>query len=237
MEKKKILVVVKAYPEPSTKYQSAICMAGITEQHEWIRLYPIDYDYFIKHLNFPKFTWIEADVEKATEKLMRKESYKVKKESIKIVDSSIAQVGGSEKEKVKIWAIRKKWVLPMLSSSIESLDAKWRADRTSLGVIKPNLVDLRFRKPVDEIKIEKERYLQQTLDGGQVFIPDRIEHTISYQYRCKDPNCATKHDQTCEDWELFEAVRDWPYSGAEKEQKIRERYFDYMKTRTFFRFP
>ncbi len=74
MEKKKILVVVKAYPEPSTKYNSAICMAGITEQNEWIRLYPIDYDYFIKHLNFSKFTWIEADVEKSTEKLMRKES-------------------------------------------------------------------------------------------------------------------------------------------------------------------
>ncbi|MEX2718365.1 MAG: hypothetical protein Q6370_018865 [Candidatus Sigynarchaeota archaeon] len=231
MEKKKILVVVKAYPEPSTKYKSAICMAGITEQHEWIRLYPIDYDYFINNLNFPKFTWIEADVAKSTEKLMRKESFKVRKETIKVVDDSIARVSGSKKEKAKIWAIRKKWVSSILSPSIEALDVKWHADRTSLGVIKPNLVDLRFRKSIDEIKIEKEHYPQQTLTGGRVLVPDIIEHAISYRYRCEGSDCSTLHDQTCEDWELFEAVRNWPYQGEEKEQKIREQYFDNLKTR------
>jgi hypothetical protein len=231
MEKKKILVVVKAYPEPSTKYKSAICMAGITEQREWIRLYPIDYDYFIKNLKFPKFTWIEADVEPATEKLMRKESFRVKKETIKIVDDSISQIGGSEKERAKVWTARKKWLTSSLTPSIESLDLKWKEDRTSLGVIKPNLVDLRFRKPVDEIKIVKERYLQQTLTGDRILVPDRIEHAISYKYRCEGTDCTTLHDQTCEDWELFEAVRDWPYSGAEKEEKIRAQYFDFMKTR------
>ncbi len=80
LEKKRIYVLTKAYPERSTKYGSAICMAGVTEEGEMIRLYPIDYDYFMKKLNFSKFTLIEADVEKAQEKLKRKESFKVEKE-------------------------------------------------------------------------------------------------------------------------------------------------------------
>ncbi len=31
------------------------------------------------------------------------------------------------------------------------------------------------------------------------------------------------HDMTCEDWELFEAVRKWQYPAKEKEEKIQEK--------------
>lgn len=36
---KEILVLVKAYPEPSKKYGSSVCTAGITKEGEWIRIY------------------------------------------------------------------------------------------------------------------------------------------------------------------------------------------------------
>ncbi len=43
METKRILVTVKTYPTPAAKYTETVCTAGITEDGEWIRIYPIRY--------------------------------------------------------------------------------------------------------------------------------------------------------------------------------------------------
>jgi len=43
-QKKKILVAVKAYPNPSSKYVETVCCAGIDlSTNQWIRLYPIPF--------------------------------------------------------------------------------------------------------------------------------------------------------------------------------------------------
>ncbi|MDA0267977.1 MAG: hypothetical protein O2890_14060, partial [Cyanobacteria bacterium] len=39
--KTKVLITVMTYPHPSRGYQELVCTAGITENHEWVRLYPI----------------------------------------------------------------------------------------------------------------------------------------------------------------------------------------------------
>lgn len=239
-KKERILILVKAYPEQSDKYGSSICMAGITEDYKWMRIYPIQFDYFIRNLNFKKFTWIEADIQKTKEKLMRKESHKVKLNSIKIVDDSIAQLKGSESQKKKIWEKRKGIINNLLNKSIYELKQKWEQDRTSLGIIKPILVDFRFRKPVNQIKIERSKMYQKTLKGEKILVADKIEHALSYKFRCSDATCTfnkdkkKSHDITCEDWELFEAIRKWPYSPKEMELKLREKFFDWMKNRDLY---
>ncbi len=43
-EKKRVLVTVKAYPEKSKKYGEVVCTIGLTEEGEWIRLYPIPFN-------------------------------------------------------------------------------------------------------------------------------------------------------------------------------------------------
>jgi len=42
-------------------------------------------------------------------------------------------------------------------------------------------------------------------------------------------NIGKFQDMTCEDWELFEAIRKWHYPPREKEEKIEERFFNWMK--------
>jgi hypothetical protein len=39
--KKRILIVAKTYPCPSTKYGELVCTAGIDETGKWHRLYPV----------------------------------------------------------------------------------------------------------------------------------------------------------------------------------------------------
>ncbi len=46
MERKRVLILVKAEPSPSRKYGSTVCTAGITEDGEFIRLYPIPFSLF-----------------------------------------------------------------------------------------------------------------------------------------------------------------------------------------------
>jgi len=232
-EKKKIIILVKAYPERSSRYGSIICMAGITKEGDWIRIFPVEFDYFIKKLKIKKFTLIEAEVEKASEKLMRKESYKVKRNSIKILDDSLSKLRGSNAETKKIWQERKKLILPYVNTSIEELKQKYEVDRTSLGLIKPNLIELNFRKPLKDIIIEHQTLLQKTLNNDYIRVADKIEHIISYIFKCNDPTCKG-HDLTCEDWELFGAIRNWKYPPKEKELKIREKFFDWMKKRDLY---
>ena len=76
-EKKKVTVVTKAYPEPSSKYGQVACTAGITEEGEWIRLYPIDLTHFIGANKISKFDIIEVEVKPDHDKLSRKEALAV----------------------------------------------------------------------------------------------------------------------------------------------------------------
>ena len=39
----RVLITVKTYSIPSTKYDELVCTAGVTEDGELIRLYPINF--------------------------------------------------------------------------------------------------------------------------------------------------------------------------------------------------
>ena len=79
-EKKKILVTVKTYPLPSKKTMEASCTAGITQDGNWIRLFPLPFRYLQSSKQFKKYQWIEAKITKASDP--RPESYKIDIDSI-----------------------------------------------------------------------------------------------------------------------------------------------------------
>ena len=60
--KTKVLITVMTYPHPSETHQELVCTAGITEDQQWVRLYPIDYRYRPKEQQFRKYQWIEIDL-------------------------------------------------------------------------------------------------------------------------------------------------------------------------------
>ena len=132
-EKKTVFLTVKAYPEKSKKYGACVCTAGITELGEMIRLYPIPFETFRGGKNIPKYSWISVDCEKASEYLNRKESYRVRYETIQIL--SHIDTGYD-----KSWNERNRIVLPVISESLEDLEKRANLDNTSLGLIKPRQI-------------------------------------------------------------------------------------------------
>ncbi len=40
IKKQRVLITVKTYPTPSTRYIELVCTAGVREDGPWIRIYP-----------------------------------------------------------------------------------------------------------------------------------------------------------------------------------------------------
>ena len=235
-ERKKVLVTVKAAPESSKKYGDCICTAGITEEGELIRLYPIPLSLFQTGKGFKKFDWIEVECKNVSdeEKLKRKESYKIRAGTLKVVDSSLSGPRRID------WNKRNSLVYPSRAGSLEELKSAYDEDRTSLGIIR--VADIEdFYRTEDLTNEEKEgqKLLQMTFDkvgGGDLslrpqWILEQIPHVFKYRFSCEGSACSG-HDVTCEDWELFEANRKYParYGNTDLAwEKLRDRFFRFFK--------
>ena len=60
--KEKILITVKTYPVLSRTYTELVCTAGVNEQGEWRRIYPVRFRQLRDENKYKKYQWIEADL-------------------------------------------------------------------------------------------------------------------------------------------------------------------------------
>jgi len=203
-EKKKVLVTVKAYPEQSTKHGTVVCTAGIADTGDWIRLYPMPYNAFLGPGKIQRYDWIEVECERVTtEKLSRKESYRVRDGSVKIIDLSLSQ----EKIRGRVpWEKRNEIILPKVVPSLEFLKNQYAEDGTSLGLVRPQEIK-RFYTRGDLAQPPEPRGYQESLDGQKIPIISNIPHIFAYTFRCAGCSEGQEHDIMCEDWELFESYR------------------------------
>ncbi len=126
---KKILIIAKTLPTPSKKYGELVCTAGIDENSNWFRLYPIPFKNLNKENKYKKYQWINVEVEKDTND-PRLESYKIigNIEPLNIVDTKNG------------WELRKELIIKNVYMSKTKLlyDCKVSNERTSLAIFKSN---------------------------------------------------------------------------------------------------
>ncbi|MDK2915959.1 MAG: hypothetical protein PWR25_516 [Euryarchaeota archaeon] len=230
-EKKRVWVIVKTYPEYSRRSRGEVaCTAGITEEGNWIRLYPISTRHYIGDNKIRKFDLVEVTCQKAeSEKLGRKESYKVKEGSdITIIDRSLSGAPNS-----KIWDKRNKLILDKVDPSLSHLDQKHKEDKTSLGLIKPKEVLKFYNRQELEIYTGPKEY-RQGIDGSKTPVIQKIPYPFAYRFKCSD-GCLTcsngSHDILCEDWELLEAYRRWGQEYGDTQilwEKLYDKFYTWM---------
>ncbi|VVB62829.1 Uncharacterised protein [uncultured archaeon] len=234
-EKKRVLVTVKAYPEKSRKYGEVVCTIGLTDEGDWIRLYPIPFNIFSGRDGLKKYDWIEVYCRRAEEKLSRKESYRIRDGSLKIIDRSLS----SKKVKGKAdWLERNKLLLDHAAPSLEDLQSRFDEDRTSVGLIKPAEVFEFYKK--EELQIYGEaKAFQQSLFGTSIPDIEEIPHLFGYSFRCFGCKEGKKHNIQCEDWELFESYRSWGKKYGNVNllwEKLQDKYFRSMMKRNLYFF-
>ncbi len=223
-KKTKVLILVKTYPVPSGKHGEVACTAGITENAEWVRLYPIPFRSLGELQKYQKYQWVEVELApKGSANDMRKESRKVKINTIKPIDPPIPPGDN--------WRARRKLVDQLPVRTLNEFKTLYNSDKTSLGVVRPaRVLDLKI-EPVSPVWSEKQ---QAILNQPDFFRPQtkalaKLPYKFSYQFECEDSDKA--HNAMIEDWELGALyLKEAHRLGGEKAaaESVRKKYLDEM---------
>lgn len=194
----RVLITVKTYPIPSDTYDELVCTAGVTEDGEFVRLYPINFRDLPYAQQYKKYQWIELKVKKHGKRDRRKESYRPVDGSIKILGEPLGTKDN--------WRERTKYALNKKSKSMEDLREIQDVDRTSLGVFKPKVVhDLVISSDDPDWK---PAYLQELKQmriwetrKASLRPLRKVPFAFHYRFECDDPRC-NGHRMSIHDWEV-----------------------------------
>jgi len=224
--KKKILIIVKTYPSISKKYNELVCTAGITEEGNWIRIYPIPFRQLKDR--YKKYQWIETDVEKSTSD-PRPESYKVLDPS-KIKLLNLVDTKNNWRERKQI--LKKVKVYDDLKKIIELA----HNNKHSLCVFKPKRIcDFEIKEVDRNWNQEKIKELKSKNNQGDLFkitsdvfkIVNKLPYKFSYSF---EDIKGVKSTLMIEDWEIGELYWNCLKRNKNDEsltiKQIKEKYFD-----------
>lgn len=193
--KTKVLITVMTYPHPSQSYIELICTAGVTENGEWVRLYPINYRYRPSHQKFRKYQWIEIELaEQGSKNDQRKESRKPCLDSIRLLGEPL-DTGNN-------WADRRQIIDKLPIRTLNEFISLYDQDKTSLGVVRPTrIIDLTIEESEPDWKPAQQKALSQLrLFGPQPKHLSKIPFKFSYVFECEDS--SKPHNAMITDWEL-----------------------------------
>ncbi len=222
----RVLITVKTYPIPSSKYDELVCTAGVTASGEFIRLYPINFRDLPYIRQYRKYQWIEVDVEKHRGPDQRKESYRPRKDSIRTLGEPIDTNRGT-------WRDRSLIVLQKRSRSMEWLWDAQTADNTSLGIIRPRRIhELTYTPAEPEWRPSQTQALRQARiweDRSASLVPPRkVPFDFHYRFECEDERC-NGHRMSIHDWEvgaLFWRDVDQGHSHESAAEQVTKRFYD-----------
>lgn len=232
MDSKRVLITIKTYPTPSTKYREIVCTGGVLEDGSLIRLYPIDYRYRDYSQWFKKYHWIEVNLVKSSND-PRPESYKPIGE-IKVVNEKPISTSNG-------WAERKRYVLAKGTQNMCWLQEQPQKE-ISLAIIRPGIVtDFTWKKTSTSWSRSQLNALNQTqlFDTNTSKSLEKIPYEFSYLFKCEAKGCKG-HKKMIEDWEvmeLYRKMRDDYLDENKALNKVREKFLDEIcspKRETYF---
>ena len=205
-QQKRILILCKTYPSPSTQYIETSCVAGMDENGHLIRLYPVPFRFIEGDKQFKKWQWITASIRKAT-KDHRTESHNV------FIDTLTLGEHISTKNE---WAERRQWLnkLPLFTdfAEIQPTDAK---SSVSLALLKParlERLEIVAAKTPSWTSEELEKLLQAEKQAELFLDKTVIAHTPAtlqkmpydfyYCYVCLTSEGEKSYRHKLSDWEV-----------------------------------
>lgn len=225
LTKTRVLITVMTYPHPSESHQELVCTAGITEDQQWVRLYPIDYRYRPKEQQFRKYQWIEIGLAaRGAKNDDRKESRKPDLDSITMLGNPLSSAND--------WRARREIIDAMPHHTRTELEGLYVTEKVSLGIVRPTeIIDLKVEPVERQWKPEWEATLKQfNLFGDQPKALQKLPYKFSYVFRCADTG-ERPHSAMIEDWELGVLYRkEVERLGGEEEaiSSVKKKYLDEM---------
>jgi len=208
----KILVLAITYPDYSKrKKYYTLCIAGINEDFELFRIFPIPLHYYIKNTDIlKKYNWINCKLLESGD--YRNESYKVDCRSICSQNLKNFNLFSKVNENY---------------CTLEDLE-NIKADNFSLGFIKPIITGISLSST--KARMKKKRFLsnQLTLFSGNLG-ENYIPYLIRFEFRCESSDNCTGHNIICEDiffWKIIKKSLDNGYPLNEIEENLKTNYLN-----------
>jgi hypothetical protein len=213
---REVLITVKAYPNPSKKYQETVCVAGVTKEEGWLRLYPVSFRHLPRGVQFKKYQIVRLRMRKH-ESDTRPESFRPDQHNFQLGEFIST---GSE------WNDRKNWLLPTVKAAMCEILALQREKGISLGMFKPKEIrDLVFEK-ADREWGDIINQLSLFENPGKPLEP--VPFRFKYSYVCDDPHCKG-HEQSIIDreaCELYRKLKQGETSEQSLKAKMRQKWVD-----------
>lgn len=229
--RKKVLITVTTYPLPSRSYDELVCTAGILENGDWIRIYPVPLSFLIDlkgtgKVKNVKYTWIELDLIKRLDDFRPESHSPVNYNFRDIVIGENINTDGN-------WALRKDLCLKKIYTNKALLLNDSKAPRNvSLATFKPsNILGLEVEEDVREWKNEwkelrKQGDLFETVKAVETLIP---KLPYKFYYRFVDDS-GVESKLMIEDWEIGALYWNCLKNAEGNEniaiRKVREQYLD-----------
>jgi hypothetical protein len=238
-----LLILTKTYPVPSGNYIEVTCVAALTSQGDFRRLYPIPFRLLDKSSQFKRWEWITARTSRATSD-RRPESYRIDIDSIRR-----GQIVGTSRG----WQKRLAFIQPHILSSFAELESRRASLGYSLGILRPTrLIELQVVKSdkPDWDERQKAQLSKQWLfhreDAKQRTLLRKVPYDFYYKYEIESVEGTETLIHKITDWEVgrlyWRCVEN--YGASRWEAKFRQKIeFDLAKTDlllligTMHRFP
>lgn len=208
-------VLVKAFPQPSAKYEETVCVAAVDEDtREFLRLFPIRYRRLAAEHRFERYDQVTLTLTKAGDP--RPESYHVDEGSIRVTDK--ARPGSlSEQSRVQLWA-------PLVAPSLTALYEENKTAKRSLGIIKPDPGSVVFKhKRVEDTATEDQEVTAQMFAQASLLEDElkplaRPEYSFAYSFT----SGGRAHSYQIHDWEVQAAFHHYKkrYGGEAEALKM-----------------
>lgn len=216
---KRVLIVVRTYPTPAQKGIEVSCTAGITDDGQWIRLFPVPYRFLEADQRFRKYQTISANFRHARGD-QRPESYNIDVDSLKIRSEPLTTRNN--------WAKRKAVLAGLTAPSLCALETeREQKGAPTLGFFRPREIghlEIRETSP-NWSEAQLARLQQNPLFGPTPSRQlEKLPYEFRYHFRCDDESCPG-HNLMCTDWEAGQAFRTYRKQyGGDWEAKFRQRF-------------
>jgi hypothetical protein len=230
MVKKKVLITVTTYPLPSRSYDELVCTAGVLENGEWIRIYPVPLKFLMGLRNNGKiesfkYNWFELDL------IKRLDDFIPESHSLVSYDfNNILSLGKIETK--NNWSERKKYCTVNVYTNIKKLiDDSKDPKNVSLATFKPNKIS-DFEIKNEENREWKNEWKELRKQGDlfeQGKNPEILIRKLPYKflYHFIDDE-GTKCRLMIEDWEIgalyWNCLKNAEGDEIKALDKVREKY-------------
>lgn len=180
----RVIILVKALPQPSKKYGETVCCAGVTPDGQWKRLYPIRYRHLAGETAFGRW-----DIVRFRHRHPRRDK---RTESCNVEEDSIEIIGEMPTRE------RSHFFEPLVLPSVGEAARRGQ----SLALIRPHQTRFFHRpKSAAALAAEREAYSRAARQGSLLDKElDALEPTPhEFKFRFKD--AEGEHTYTNGDWE------------------------------------